>query len=127
MHLDCSLTLLGRQRCSNPTHSITVSYHRSLTGGVAVHGPGIVNVVMAAAPLLKQHARALLLTSYLATVQEKHLFEGTADFYEKLLCMSAHTASLLLGQRAQRWLWSPVSYVAGQPACRPRLDGALAG
>lgn len=58
--------------------------------------------MMAASPLLKQHAQALLLTSYLATVQGKHLFEGTAEFYEKLLCMDAHTASVLLGQKARR-------------------------
>lgn len=54
-------------------------------------------MVMASAPLLKQHSQALLLTSYLATVQGKHLFQGTADFYQKLLCMSPHTASILLG------------------------------
>lgn len=63
--------------------------------------PGIVNVVMASAPLLKEHSQALLLSSfYLSTVRTKHLYQGTADFYEKLLCMNAHIASVLLGMWA---------------------------
>lgn len=54
-------------------------------------------MVMAAAPLLKEHSQALLLTSYLSTVQGAHGYQETEEFYDKLLCMSAHTASLLLG------------------------------
>lgn len=52
---------------------------------------------MAAAPLLKEHPHALLLSSYLSTTQAKHLYKETTDFHEKLLCMNTHTASVLLG------------------------------
>lgn len=54
-------------------------------------------MVVTSAPLLKKHSHAVLLSSYLSTVRAKHLYQDTADFYEKLLCMNAHTASILLG------------------------------
>lgn len=54
---------------------------------------GIVNVVMAGAPLLKGHPQAVLLTSYM-----KYLPQERQAFFQKLLFMSAHTASILLGQ-----------------------------
>ena len=60
-------------------------------------GAGIVNVVMASAALLKEHPQAVLLSSYLSAAQAKNLFRETADFYERLICMDAHTASVLLG------------------------------
>lgn len=61
--------------------------------------PGLLNVLVASAPLLKTHSQAILLTSFLRTAQLAHLFEGTSDFYEKLLCMNAHTAAMLLGEK----------------------------
>lgn len=54
-------------------------------------------MVMASAPLLKRHSQALLLSSYLSSVQAKHMYQDTTEFYEKLLCMNAHTAAVLLG------------------------------
>lgn len=62
--------------------------------------PGILNVVVASAPLLKTLPQAVLLTSFLATPKFAHLFDGTSDFYEKLLCMNAQAAALLLGKLA---------------------------
>lgn len=53
--------------------------------------------MMASAPLLKKNSQALLLTSYLSTMEAKRVKKETVDFYEKIFCMSAHTASLLLG------------------------------
>lgn len=54
-------------------------------------------MVAAAAPLLKNNAHAVLLSSFLAAVNSPHLFKNMADFYEKLISMDAHTASVLLG------------------------------
>ncbi|CAM9691691.1 unnamed protein product [Ectocarpus fasciculatus] len=59
---------------------------------------GIINVVVASAPLLKAHHHAVLLTSFISTSRSTNLFQGTQEFYEKLLCMNAHTAALLLGE-----------------------------
>lgn len=56
--------------------------------------------MMASAPLLKETSHAVLLSSYLATTQDKYRYQGTADFLEKLLCMNSHTASVLLGSWA---------------------------
>eukprot|EP00752_Nemacystus_decipiens_P011512 g10222.t1 len=58
---------------------------------------GIVNLVMASGPLLKEHSQALLLTSYLSTTQKKYLPKERREMLEELLCMNAHTASVLLG------------------------------
>ncbi|CAN0216257.1 unnamed protein product, partial [Ectocarpus sp. 6 AP-2014] len=57
---------------------------------------GIINVVVASAPLLKAHHHAVLLTSFISTLKSSNLFQGTQEFYEKLLCMNAHTAAVLL-------------------------------
>lgn len=54
-------------------------------------------MVMVSAPLLKEHSQAVLLTSYLPTVQAKRLHKGPVDFYKKLLCMRSQTVSLLTG------------------------------
>ncbi|CAB1098062.1 unnamed protein product [Ectocarpus sp. CCAP 1310/34] len=58
---------------------------------------GIINVVVASAPLLKAHRYAVLLTSFISTSHVSSLFQGTQEFYEKLLCMNSHTAAVLLG------------------------------
>ncbi|CAM9703054.1 unnamed protein product, partial [Pylaiella littoralis] len=57
---------------------------------------GILNLVVASAPLLNTQPHAVLLTSFLATAQATHLFEGTSGFHEKLLCMNANAAAVLL-------------------------------
>ncbi|CAM9319522.1 unnamed protein product, partial [Ectocarpus sp. 12 AP-2014] len=57
---------------------------------------GIINVVVASAPLLKAHHHSVLLTSFISTLRSSNLFQGTQEFYEKLLCMNSHTAAVLL-------------------------------
>lgn len=94
--IGCQILLVLDREQRSPSHLLQSCL--SLTLGFPPHRrPGIVNVVMAAAPLLKEHSQALLLTSYLSTAQAKHLYKETAGFHEKLLCMNTHTASVLLG------------------------------
>ncbi|CAN0267812.1 unnamed protein product, partial [Ectocarpus sp. 12 AP-2014] len=58
---------------------------------------GVVNLLVAAAPLLKTTAHAVLLTSFMAALQNLSLYKNTSEFYEKYLCMDSHASSLLLG------------------------------
>eukprot|EP00752_Nemacystus_decipiens_P011513 g10223.t1 len=84
---------------------------------------GIVNLVMAAAPLLKGHSQAVLLSSYLSTVRTRNQYQGIADFYEKLLCMDFHSASLLLGVVPV----SSISSVVGHADVMSQVDEVLHG
>lgn len=59
---------------------------------------GVVNLLVAAAPLLKTTAHAVLLTSFMAALQNLSLYKNTSEFYEKYLCMGSQASSLLLGE-----------------------------
>ncbi|CAN0510966.1 unnamed protein product, partial [Ectocarpus sp. 12 AP-2014] len=58
---------------------------------------GMVNVLVASAPLLKALPHAVLLTSLMATLVNLHQYKDLADFQAKLLCMSSQAAGILLG------------------------------
>eukprot|EP00752_Nemacystus_decipiens_P005603 g5071.t1 len=66
------------------------------TSNMAEH-LGIVNLLVATAPLLKTLPHAVLLTSLMSTLAHLHRYKDTAEFQEKLLCMSPHVAGILLG------------------------------
>lgn len=59
---------------------------------------GIINLLVATAPLLKTLPHAVLLTSLMASLVNLHRYKNTADFQEKLLCMSPDVAGILLGK-----------------------------
>lgn len=56
------------------------------------------NILVATSPLLKEEPHAVILTSYMATVGTVPLYESVTEFFEQVLCMSSHTAAILLGQ-----------------------------
>ena len=58
---------------------------------------GVVNILVATAPLLGPQPHAVLLTSFMAAVGTLHLHKDPEAFYKKLLCMTSQAASLLLG------------------------------
>lgn len=59
--------------------------------------PGIVNILVATAPLVGSLPHSVLLTSLIASVQALHLYKDTEAFYKKLLCMTPQAAALLIG------------------------------
>lgn len=56
------------------------------------------NILVATSPLLKEEPHAVILTSYKAAVMPVPVYDSVTEFYENLLCMSSHTAAILLGQ-----------------------------
>ncbi|CAM9288454.1 unnamed protein product [Ectocarpus fasciculatus] len=66
------------------------------TSNLAEH-LGVVNLLVAAAPLLKTTAHAVLLTSFMAALQNLSLYKNTSEFYQKYLCMGSQASTLLLG------------------------------
>lgn len=81
--------------------------------------PGIINLMVATAPLLKTLPHAVLLTSLMASLVNLHRYKDTAEFQEKLLCMSPHVAGLLLGEWHFDALGAPCSQTGSPPM--PRL------
>ena len=73
------------------------NYHTSACGAL-FFVPGIVNLLVGTAPLLKTLPHAVLLTSLMASLANLHRYRDTAEFQEKLLCMSPHVAGILLGE-----------------------------
>lgn len=55
------------------------------------------NILVATSPLLKEAPHAVILTSYMAAVRAFPVYDSVTEFHEQLLCMSSHTAALLLG------------------------------
>ncbi|CAM9120819.1 unnamed protein product [Ectocarpus sp. 6 AP-2014] len=90
------------------------------TSNLAEH-LGTVNVLVASSPLLKTLPHAVLLTSLLASTATLHLYDGLADFQAKLLCMSSHTAGILLGVVPV----SSLSSVVGHADTMAFLSGTL--
>lgn len=70
--------------------------------------PGIVNLLVASAPLLKPGSHSVLLTSFMASVQTLHLHEDMEAFYQKLFCMPSQAAAILLGMNR---VLTPVSRI----------------
>ncbi|CAM9211239.1 unnamed protein product, partial [Laminaria digitata] len=66
------------------------------TSNLAEH-LGVVNVLVATAPLLAPQPHAVLLTSFMASVGTLPLHKDIEAFYEKQLCMTSQAAALLLG------------------------------
>ena len=66
-------------------------------GGLLAYS-GIVNLLVATAPLLKTLPHAVLLTSLMASLLNLHRYKDMANFQEKLLCMSPQAAGILLGE-----------------------------
>lgn len=58
---------------------------------------GVVNLLVATAPLLGAQPHSVLLTSFMAAVGTRHLHKDTEAFYKKLLCMTSQDAALLIG------------------------------
>lgn len=61
---------------------------------------GVVNLLVATASLLGSQPHSVLLTSFMAAVETRHLHKDTEAFYKKLLCMTSQDAALLLGTYA---------------------------
>ncbi|CAM9115690.1 unnamed protein product, partial [Ectocarpus sp. 13 AM-2016] len=80
-----------------------------------------VNVLVASSPLLKTLPHAVLLTSLLASTATLYLYDGLADFQAKLLCMSSHTAEILLAVVPV----SSLSSVVGHTDTMASLSGTL--
>lgn len=59
---------------------------------------GIINLLVATAPLLKTVPHAALLTSLMSSLQNLHRYKDMASFQDKLLCMSPQAAGILLGE-----------------------------
>lgn len=62
-----------------------------------INRAGVVNVLVATAPLLAPQPHAVLLTSFMASVGTLPLHKDTEAFYKKQLCMTSQAAALLLG------------------------------
>ncbi|CAM9358762.1 unnamed protein product [Scytosiphon promiscuus] len=66
------------------------------TSNLAEH-LGLVNLLVATAPLLRRSPHAVLLTSLMASLKSLPTYKDTSDFYEKIMCMTPQAASILLG------------------------------
>ncbi|CAM9397242.1 unnamed protein product, partial [Hapterophycus canaliculatus] len=66
------------------------------TNNLAEH-LGIVNLLVASAPLLKTSPHAVLLTSLMSSLANLHNYKNLTEFQEKVLCMSSQAAGILIG------------------------------
>lgn len=73
-------------------------YNKHARRNMANDLSGIINLLVASAPLLKASSHAVLLTSLMASLVDLHKYKSLTEFQEKLLCMNAHTAGVLLGE-----------------------------
>lgn len=58
---------------------------------------GTLNILVASAPLLKPQKHSVVLTTYMASTTVLRHPAEKSEYYDKILCMGPHTASILLG------------------------------